>query len=69
MAPICHTTPMKLFLEESLVDSVDENMHRMNVGSGVFGKCLSIPVKSCEEEFELCSIIRKGKPNRSNPPP
>lgn len=46
MAPICHTTNMALFLEESIVSNVAGSLsnHRLNVGSGMFGKCLSIPL-------------------------
>jgi prolyl-tRNA editing enzyme YbaK/EbsC (Cys-tRNA(Pro) deacylase) len=68
MAPICHTTNMKLFLEESLVKDVDINAHTLNVGSGVVGKCLSISAKrfleiaeSNPKGIEICSIIRKTK--------
>jgi prolyl-tRNA editing enzyme YbaK/EbsC (Cys-tRNA(Pro) deacylase) len=42
MAPICHTVDMKLFLEESIIANIDTTTHKINVGSGMFGKCLSI---------------------------
>jgi hypothetical protein len=72
MAPICHTIPMKLYPEETIVAKIKKNsketsttnntmltnitnnniidvtkqsqQHRLNVGSGMFGKCLSIPI-------------------------
>lgn len=66
MAPICHTKGMQLFLEESLVKDVDRNTHKLNVGSGMFGKCLSISAKhfleiakSNPKGLEICPIIRK----------
>ena len=43
MAPIFHTVDMKLFMENSLIEGVDDlSVHRINVGSGMFGKCLSL---------------------------
>ena len=66
MAPILHTQDMKLFLEKNLVDGVDAESHRFNVGSGMFGKCLSIWVKDFlkiaelnPKGFVVCDIIRK----------
>jgi prolyl-tRNA editing enzyme YbaK/EbsC (Cys-tRNA(Pro) deacylase) len=68
MAPICHTQNMKLFLEESLMERVDDENHRLNVGSGVFGKCLSISPKNFlaiaeanPKGLEICPIIRTAK--------
>ena len=68
MAPICHTHNMKLFLEESLLKRVDVETHRLNVGSGMFGKCLSISTKKFlaiaeanPKGLEICPIIRTAK--------
>lgn len=70
MAPICHTVPMKLYLEESLIhnDMVDTKFRRLNVGSGMFGKCLSISVdrflaisSANPKGFEICPIIQARK--------
>ena len=66
MAPICHTENMTLFLEESLIRDVDLETHKLNVGSGIFGQCLSISTKKFLEIANLnpkgckiCSLIRK----------
>jgi len=66
MAPICHSVDMKLFLEKSLVEGVDLSVHKINVGSGMFGKCLSLSAEkflgvanASTEGVELCSIIQK----------
>lgn len=68
MAPICHGHNMKLFLEESLIMDVDLRTHRLAVGSGTFGKCLSISAhhfleiaKSNPEGVAICPIIRTTK--------
>jgi len=69
IAPLCHTKNMKLFLEESLVTGVDDTeTHRLYVGSGMFGKCLSISVKNFlsiaeanPNGLKICPIIRTGK--------
>jgi prolyl-tRNA editing enzyme YbaK/EbsC (Cys-tRNA(Pro) deacylase) len=68
MAPICHTQNMRLFLEESLLKGVDMELHRLNVGSGMFGKCLSISAKSFLEiaavnptGLQICPIIQTAK--------
>eukprot|EP00537_Pseudo-nitzschia_pungens_P002966 CAMPEP_0172373308 /NCGR_PEP_ID=MMETSP1060-20121228/51128_1 /TAXON_ID=37318 /ORGANISM="Pseudo-nitzschia pungens, Strain cf. cingulata" /LENGTH=192 /DNA_ID=CAMNT_0013099607 /DNA_START=26 /DNA_END=600 /DNA_ORIENTATION=+ len=95
MAPICHLTPMKLYLEESIVsksssathpttnnnnNNEDETRderdhpaghnhnyhhHRLKVGSGMFGKCLSIPLdkflqiaEASPQSLEICSLIQ-----------
>lgn len=45
MAPICHGTSMKLFFDQDIVDDSDDDaLHRLFVGSGAVGKCLSIPL-------------------------
>ena len=50
IAPICHTIPMKLYLEESIIRIAKENnikgnsSHRLLMGSGVPDTVLSIPV-------------------------
>ena len=67
MAPICHTVNMKLFLEESVIPSnADLSVHKLNVGSGMFGKCLSISAeifikiaKLNSQGFEICKIVKK----------
>ena len=67
MAPICHTVDMKLYLEESIIPSTaDPSLHKLIMGSGMFGKCLSIPadkflkiVKGNPKGFEICSIVKK----------
>jgi len=68
MAPICHSVDMKLFLEKSLVEGVDLSVHKINVGSGMFGKCLSLSAEkflgvanASTEGVELCSIIQNKK--------
>lgn len=68
MAPICHSQNMKLYLEETLVSGVDPKSHRFNVGSGIFGKCLSISLKDFLEVagtnpkgYEIRSIIQNRK--------
>lgn len=72
MAPICHSQNLKLFLEERIVENVDETVHRVHVGSGMFGKCLSISVKnfldvarSNPEGVNVCSIVQKAKSKKS----
>ena len=66
MAPICHTVHMKLFLEESIIANIDTTT--LNVGSGMFGKCLSISTdkfleiaKANPKGVEVCSLIKKSK--------
>jgi len=66
MAPICHTVPMKLYLEETIANVDDE--HKINVGSGMVGKCLSIDAKRFKDiatlnpkGFEVVSLIRTKK--------
>jgi prolyl-tRNA editing enzyme YbaK/EbsC (Cys-tRNA(Pro) deacylase) len=73
MAPICHSVDSKLFLEESIA-SVDDWDHKLNVGSGMFGKCLSISAdkflqiaKANPKGVEICSLIAKKKPSKRNP--
>lgn len=68
MAPICHSVDMKLFLEESIIANVDMTTHKVNVGSGMFGQCLSLPTEKFLEIAEanakgvkVCSIIKKSK--------
>lgn len=69
MAPILHTVPLKLYLEESLVEDIlDMQQHRYNVGSGMFGKCLSIKAnmflevaKMGSDGLTLCPIIQKKR--------
>jgi len=68
MAPICHSVDIKLFMEESIVADAGAG-HRLNVGSGMQGKCLSISIdKFMEianlnpEGMLLCSLVRKAKP-------
>jgi hypothetical protein len=72
MAPICHSVDMKLYLEESLIADVDVD-HKLNVGSGMFGKCLSITVDKFlqianqnPEGMEVCSLIQKTRPSSNN---
>lgn len=72
MAPICHTKPMKLYLEESIVNDAKSNpAHRINVGSGMFGKCLSIDLdaflkvaQSNSYGMELVSIKKNSKQSK-----
>lgn len=71
MAPICHSVDMKLFLEESIITNVDMTTHKLNVGSGMFGKCLSISTekflqiaKMNPKGIEVCSIIKKPKASK-----
>lgn len=72
MAPILHTVPLKLYLEESLVENIlDMQQHRYNVGSGMFGKCLSIKANvfldvakmgsDGDDGLTLCPIIQKKR--------
>jgi prolyl-tRNA editing enzyme YbaK/EbsC (Cys-tRNA(Pro) deacylase) len=68
MAPICHSVDMKLFMEKSLFEGVDLSAHRFNVGSGMFGKCLSVSAETflrvahtSSKGMELCSIVQKKK--------
>jgi prolyl-tRNA editing enzyme YbaK/EbsC (Cys-tRNA(Pro) deacylase) len=68
MAPICHSVDMKLFMEKSLFEGVDLSAHRINVGSGMFGKCLSVSAETflrvahtSSKGMELCSIVQKKK--------
>jgi prolyl-tRNA editing enzyme YbaK/EbsC (Cys-tRNA(Pro) deacylase) len=47
MAPICHSESMKLYFDESIVNNIVEgddspHHHRLYVGSGMAGKCLSM---------------------------
>ena len=66
MEPIFHTMDMKLFVEKSLIEGVDDlSAHRINVGSGMFGKCLSLSAKiflrvanESSEVVKLCSIVQ-----------
>lgn len=72
MAPICHTVDMKLFLEESIIaKNIDTTTHKINVGSGMFGKCLPIStdkfleiVKANPKGVEACSLTRTSKATR-----
>ena len=62
IAPICHLDTMKLYLEESIVNSAADNT-RVAVGSGMFGTCLSIELGKFLEiaerqGLELHSIVR-----------
>ncbi|GFH46992.1 predicted protein [Chaetoceros tenuissimus] len=71
MAPILHTVPLKLYLEESLVEDIlDMQQHRYNVGSGMFGKCLSIKASlfldvakmgNNGDGLTVCPIIQKKR--------
>ena len=69
MAPICHTVDTKLFMEESLIEGVDDlSAHRINFGSWMFGKCLSLSAKTflrvanaSSEGVKLCSIVQQNK--------
>lgn len=68
MAPICHSVNMKLFLEESIVANADTASHKIAVGSGMFGECLSISAdkflevaKKNPEGLVVCPLIRKSK--------
>ena len=66
MEPIFHTMDMKLFVEKSLIEGMDVlSAHRINVGSGMFGKCLSLSAKiflrvanESSEVVKLCSIVQ-----------
>ena len=66
MAPICHTVDMKLYLEETLAKT--HGSHRINVGSGMSGKCLSLPAEKflavasrCSEGMEAHPLVQKRK--------
>jgi prolyl-tRNA editing enzyme YbaK/EbsC (Cys-tRNA(Pro) deacylase) len=68
MAPICHTVDMKLFLEESIIANIDTTTHKIIVGSGMFGKCLSISTdkfleiaKANPKGVVVCSLIKTSK--------
>ncbi len=76
MAPICHSVNSKLFVEESIVRSEEEsnshNVHsntlRINVGSGMFGKCLSVPLQDFirigeanPEGIKICPLIQRRR--------
>ena len=65
MAPICHTTNMKLYLEESILQDSDTT-HMFVCGSGLFGKGLSITQEKFLQVaaanplgFETLPIIQK----------
>lgn len=66
MTPICHSVDMKLYLEESIAKNPIPD-HRLCVGSGMFGKCLSLPAKTLiqiaennAEGLKICSLIRQS---------
>jgi len=71
MAPILHTVDSKLFLEESIFNTLQQEQrrnHKIIVGSGMFGKCLSLDAdkflqvaKMNPKGFEVCSLISKKK--------
>jgi hypothetical protein len=74
MAPICHSTNMALYLEESIVTNVSpecRSAHRLNVGSGMVGKCLSIPLdkflaiaEANPKGVKLTPLVQTKKKNR-----
>lgn len=68
MMPICHSVDMKLYLEETIANQRDNPQHRILCGSGMFGKCLSIPTEKFVQIAERsargmtsCSLIQKRK--------
>ena len=69
MAPICHTVDMKLFMEKSIVEGVDDfSAHIINVGSGMFVNCLALSAKTflcvadaSSEGVKLCYIVQQNK--------
>jgi prolyl-tRNA editing enzyme YbaK/EbsC (Cys-tRNA(Pro) deacylase) len=69
MTPICHSVDMKLYLEESIVDNMeDPARHKLLVGSGMMGTCLSISAdkflavaKSNSKGLSVCSLVQKNK--------
>ncbi len=70
MAPICHTVNSKLFVEESIVNHKEESDStlRVNVGSGMFGKCLSVPLQDFirigeanPEGMKICPLIQRRR--------
>ena len=69
MAPICHTVPMKMFMEETIANT--EPNHELWMGSGMFGKCLAISTEHClaiasqnPKGFVSCPLIQKKKKTR-----
>lgn len=75
MAPICHSVNMKLFMEESIFEKgMEVDKHKINVGSGMFGKCLSLSAdaflriaEANPEGVELVPLIQKRKQKTSSP--
>lgn len=70
IAPILHSTNMKLFLEETIAASPGD--HKLAVGSGMFGKCLSISAgkflqiaNANPKGMESCALVqgKRGKQN------
>jgi prolyl-tRNA editing enzyme YbaK/EbsC (Cys-tRNA(Pro) deacylase) len=73
MAPICHSVSMKLYFDESIVNKIagyDDACpyHRIYVGSGMPGKCLSISFKkfwsiaqSNPMGAEIVALTKPGK--------
>jgi prolyl-tRNA editing enzyme YbaK/EbsC (Cys-tRNA(Pro) deacylase) len=69
MAPICHLVNSMLFVEESIVaheQECDDCHKRINVGSGMFGTCLSLPMRDFiriakvnPEGMRVCPLIQR----------
>ena len=69
MAPICHLVNSMLFVEESIVaheQECDDCHKRINVGSGMFGTCLSLPLRDFirigkvnPEGMKICPLIQR----------
>lgn len=79
MAPICHSVNSMLFVEESIIsqDGEPPNIQslapRVNVGSGIFGTCLSLPLKDFiqiananPEGMKVCSLVQEHRQRKSS---
>ena len=44
MPPICHSTPMKLYIDRSIADAAHSNMTTASIGGGILGKRMLLPL-------------------------
>lgn len=65
MAPICHTIPMKLFMEETVVADAHRELW---MGSGMMGRCLALNLDKFVEiadtnphGYVVCPLVQKRK--------
>ena len=73
IAPILHSSNMKLYLEETIANTADG--HELAMGSGMFGKCLSLKTKKFLEiakanpkGMEAVPLIQVKKNKKKNQP-